>query len=834
VNDSLAIATPPASLTKCPGDSVTFIVSATGTGLTYQWFNGTNALAGQTNSSLTLNNVSAASAGSYSVTVSGACGSSITRSATLTVNDSLAIATPLAGLTKCPGDSATFTVSATGTGLGYQWFKGTNALAGQTNSSLTLNNVNSASAGSYSVTVSGACGAPVTLSATLTVNDSLAVSTPPASLTKCPGDSATFSVIATGTSLSYQWFKGVNALPGATNSSLTLTNVNTASAGSYSVSVSGACGAPVTLSAALTVNDSLAVATPPASLTNCPGDSATFSVGATGTGLSYQWFKGTNALSGATNGTLTLSNVSAASAGSYSVTVNGACGAPVAVSATLTMNESLAVATPPASLTKCPGDSATFSVSATGTGLGYQWFKGTNALSGATGSSVTLSNVTAASAGSYSVTVSGTCGAPVTLSATLTVNEPVTIDPMLPQTNCLGGPIAFNAVTHGTGPFTYVWIKHGKVLPGATGSLLQIISTTILDAGIYTVVASGACTSATNTVELVLYQDTTATPLISQTNCFGRDATFSTMASGTGPFTYVWKKDGVVIPGATGSSITIQKLAATNAGVYTVEVTGQCSSVSRSAVLGVESDGLTSPTTFASTDVINIPDFSPAVPYPSTIDVFCVPKPLTSVSVTISNLSHTYGSDLEMMLVSPSGVAIMLMADAGSYYPISNATLTFTSSATNPVPDTAPIVTGVYMPTNYAAWDNIPAPAPLGPYAASLTALNGTDANGTWKLFVIDDAKVDSGIITGGWSLTLAWETPQVPAALASPSVGPDGGFQVKLCGQVGCTYVIESSTDLVHWAPVSTNTVISATGDILNIEISTIGLKFYRAVSYP
>jgi subtilisin-like proprotein convertase family protein len=835
VNQSVAISSPPASLTKCPGDSATFTVGATGTGLSYQWFKGTNALPGATGSSLTLNNVSAASADNYSVTVSGACGAPVTLSATLTVNQNPAVSGPPASLTQCPGDSATFSVSATGTGLSYQWFKGTNALAGATGSSLTLSNVSAASAGNYSVTVSGACGASVTSSATLTVNQSLAISTPPASLTKCPGDSATFSVSATGTGLSYQWFEGTNALPGETGSSLTLNNVSAASADIYSVTVSATCGAPQTLSATLTVNQSLAISSPPVSLTNCPGDSATFSVGATGTGLSYQWFKGTNALSGATGSSLTLSNVSAASADNYSVTVSGACGAPVTLSATLAVNQNPAVSTPPANLTKCPGDSATFSVSATGTGLSYQWFKGTNALAGATGSSLTVNNVSAASADNYSVTVSGACGAPVTSSATLTVNEPVTIDPMLPQTNCLGGPISLNAVTHGTGPFTYIWIKEGKVLPGATGSLLQINSTTILDAGLYTVVASGACTKATNTVQLLLYQDTMATPLVNQTNCFGRDATFSTTASGSGPFTYVWKKDGVVIAGQTGSSITIQKLAGTNAGVYTVEVTGQCTRVSSSAVLAVESDGLTSPTTFINPGAIQILDFSPASPYPSTIDVFCVPKPLTSVSVTVSNLSHSYAHDIDMLLLSPSGKAIMLMSDAGSYYAVSNATLTFSATATNVVPEAAPIVSGVYYPTNYgSASDNIPEPAPLGPYALSLAEFNGTDANGTWGLFVIDDAKLDSGVIAGGWSLTLGWETPQAPVALTSPAVSSDGTLQAKLCGQVGCTYVIEGSTDLVHWTPISTNTLVNATGDLLSIEIINVGQKFYRAVNYP
>ncbi len=72
-----------------------------------------------------------------------------------------------------------------------------------------------------------------------------------------------------------------------------------------------------------------------------------------------------------------LNSVSATDAGTYSVVVSGVCGSPVSQSATLTVNQDLAVASAPVSVTNCPGTSASFSVSATGTGLSYQWYNGT-------------------------------------------------------------------------------------------------------------------------------------------------------------------------------------------------------------------------------------------------------------------------------------------------------------------------------------------------------------------------------------------------------------------------------------------------------------------------
>src|SRR5437667_8131879 len=141
----------------------------------------------QTSSSLTLNDVSAEDAETHSVVVSGVCGNPITNSATLTMNQNVSVSSAPVSVTNCPSTTASFSVSATGTGLSYQWYKAGSALSGQTSSSLTLNNVSASDAATYSVVVSGACGNPLTNSASLTINQNVAVSSAPASLTNCPG-----------------------------------------------------------------------------------------------------------------------------------------------------------------------------------------------------------------------------------------------------------------------------------------------------------------------------------------------------------------------------------------------------------------------------------------------------------------------------------------------------------------------------------------------------------------------------------------------------------------------------------------------------------------------
>ena len=96
----------------------------------------------------------------------------------------------------------------------------------------------------------------------------------------------------------------------------------------------------------------------PVSVTNCPGTSANFSVSATGTGLSYQWYKGGDGTDRSDRQQLGLANVSAADAGIYSVVVSGTCGNAVTNSASLTVNENVVVATAPVSVTNCPGTTA--------------------------------------------------------------------------------------------------------------------------------------------------------------------------------------------------------------------------------------------------------------------------------------------------------------------------------------------------------------------------------------------------------------------------------------------------------------------------------------------
>src|SRR5205085_861748 len=234
--------------------------------------------------------------------------------------------------------------------------------------------------------------------------------------------------------------------------------------------------------------------------------------------------------------------------------VSGTCGNTVSSSANLTVNENVAVSTAPVSLTNCPGTSASFSVAATSSGVSYQWYKGGSALAGQTGNSLTLNNVSAADAGSYSVTVSGTCGNSVTSGATLTVNSTVNATALSSLAICPGQTASFATVATGAAPLTCQWNKNGVAIAGQTNLSLTLNNVNATDAGAYSVVVNSGCGTMTQNATLTVNTNVSASAMTSLMRNPGASASFSTVATGTGPLTYVWKKNGVVLAGRTASS----------------------------------------------------------------------------------------------------------------------------------------------------------------------------------------------------------------------------------------------------------------------------------------
>jgi subtilisin-like proprotein convertase family protein len=226
----------------------------------------------------------------------------------------------------------------------------------------------------------------------------------------------------------------------------------------------------------------------------------------------------------------------------------------------------------------------------------------------------------------------------------------------------------------------------------------------------------------------------------------------------TRPFTFTAQ-------GTCGSNITLTLAlqdGATNLG--TVTFTMQ---------LGTTVAG--APTAFSNTTSVTIPATgtgattgAPANPYPSNITVAGLTGTILKVTLTLNGLNHTFPDDVDFLLVAPTGEKFIIASDVGGTNDWVNANITLDDSAAATMSDGGANGTGTYKPTNIGTGDLFPAPAPAGPYQSPATAgtatfasvFNGLNPNGTWSLYVVDDASLDSGSMTGGWTINVTTAQP--------------------------------------------------------------------------
>jgi len=631
VNSAPSVTGNPTSQTLCSGTATTFTASATGTSLTYQWrrnssnLSNTGVYTGATTATLSISDVAGLGGSTFDCVVSGTCSPSATSStATLTVNSAPSVTGNPASQTLCPAAATTFTVSATGTSLTYQWRKNSSNLSntgvytGATTATLSISDVTGFGGSTFDCVVSGTCSPAATSStATLTVNSVPSVTGNPASQTLCAGAATTFTVSATGTSLTYQWRRNSSNLSntgvytGATTATLSISDVAGLGGSTFDCVVSGTCSPSATSSAAtLTVNSAPSVTGNPDSQTLCPGVATTFTTSATGTGITYQWRRNSSNLSntgvytGATTATLSVSDVTGLGGSIFDCVVSGTC-SPSSTSgtATLTVNAVPAISGNPVDQTQCPGQATTFTVSATGTSLTYQWRKNSSNLSnsgvytGATTATLSISDVAGLGGSTFDCVVSGVCSPAATSNtATLTVNSApsVTGNPDS-QTLCPGVATTFTTSATGTG-ITYQWRRNSSnlsntgVYTGATTATLSVSDVTGLGGSTFDCIVSGTCspaaTSNTATLTINSVPNVSASPSAS-TICAGDNTSFVVAATGTG-LTYQWQVDqgsgfgnvsnGAPYGGATTATLSVTSATSVlNGYIYRCVVSGTCS-----------------------------------------------------------------------------------------------------------------------------------------------------------------------------------------------------------------------------------------------------------------
>ncbi len=576
--------------TICNGSSTTLTISggSAGTGATAQWFSGScGGTSVGTGNSIT---VSPTTNTTYFVRYSGTCNTTTCASTVVTVNSLSVAPTSITGTTTiCNGSSTTLTLSGgtAGTGATAQWFSGScgGTLIG-TGNSIT---VSPSSNTTYYVRYNGACNTTTCASTLVTVNTpSIAPMSITGTTTICEGSATTLTLAGgtAGTGAIAQWFTG--SCGGTSTGVGNSISVSPAITTTYYVRYSGTCNTTACTSVTVNVNSSHSITLQPlVSQTVCSESSVSFSVSTSGAVTAYQWYNATTPLlnggniSGADTATLTLNPVGVVDASSdYHCVVSGNCASPVTSNAAeLIVNEKISIISQPQpTQTFCTGTAATFSVTATGSGLTYQWYNGVTALAdGGTISGVTSPNLTIGSlslvdaSNDYHCVISGAnpCASLTTDSAILIVNQAaaITIQPTPTQTICAGSFANF-LITATGGGLTYQWYKGATLLTdsgiisGATTNSLTINPIVFSDAGNdYHCVVSNNCTVAlsSNNAALLINE----TPFIpNQTLAVCSEDTFNYTISDGIPTvatvvpantTYTWSAP-VVTGGMTGGT----------------------------------------------------------------------------------------------------------------------------------------------------------------------------------------------------------------------------------------------------------------------------------------
>jgi hypothetical protein len=660
VNSPPNVTTQPANATAVAGNNASFTAAASGSPPpTVQWQVSTNGglsfsnYGGATSPTLNLTSVTTAMNGwRFRAVFSNTFGVATSNAATLTVTPAPMgpmVTTQPTSLSVAAGAPATFTAAASGSPAPTaQWQVSTNGgatfsnLSGATSTTLTLPSVTVGMNNyQYRAVFTNSQGSATTIAAILTVSAvpiAPTITTQPVSVAVASSSTATFTAGASGSPTpTVQWQVSINGgltfsnLNGATSPTLNLLNVSVGMNNyKYRAVFTNIAGTATSNAATLSVN---VVATVPSVTLNPKNQTATagsmvqFTASANGTPVpSAQWQVSTdggatfNNLSGATTTTLLLNGVTGAMNGNqYRAVFTSSAGNATTTAATLTVNVPPSVTTQPANATATAGNSASFTVAASGLPLPtVQWQVSTNGgatytnIGGATTLTLNLPAVTTAMSGNkYRAVFTNAAGTITSNAATLTVNgvpaaPGITASPAS-QTVLAGTTVTFAASASGTPAPTVQWqvsTNGGATfsnLSGATSTTLTLPSVTVVMnnyqyRAVFTNSQGSATTSAaTLSVSAVPIAPTITMQPVSVAVASGGTATFTAAASGTPAPTVQWQvsiNGGLTfsnISGATNPMLTVPNVSAPMSGYrYRAVFTNSAgSATSNAAILSV-------------------------------------------------------------------------------------------------------------------------------------------------------------------------------------------------------------------------------------------------------
>ncbi len=317
------------------------------------------------------------------------------------------------------------------------------------------------------------------------------------------------------------------------------------------------------------------------------GDPATLKLQLGGTNA-FQWLLNGLPLTGQTGLVLNLPAINSNLLGNYSVIISNLFGVTTSTVAQLTTLLRPIIAGQPVNSTVTLGTNATFTVTATGDALSFQWSKNGMTIPGATNAVLNLTNIHVSDLGRYTVLIKNALGSLQSAPAILDVKNAPSLNVTPFSTNILaGGTLKLNIKPDGTPPLKYYWLHNGRKLTGQTGSTLLLSGLTTNQMGNYSVVISNAVGVVTNFVASLRVM-VKPVIILAPRNQFvelNNTATFTVTAVGSAPLVYQWRKDNADLVGETSDTLVLSNVQTNDQGRYSVRITNAVGTATSAAAI---------------------------------------------------------------------------------------------------------------------------------------------------------------------------------------------------------------------------------------------------------
>lgn len=554
----------------CENSTATFNASILGDNLTYRWL-GPNRFTASA-SSFTINNVTAAQAGKYELTVTDGCNHRVQGAVTLSLlKDMEGLVLNTADTTVCPGTPFVFEVKGGGAGLTYQWMhKGTVVGSGR---KLILNAVSALNAGDYTCEIIGACKT-VQLHAKLALHKYLVASAPETLLRECPGMNIQLLAQAEGVDVQYRWIKNGKEV-GFRAPDYRIHDLVFSDAGMYQCDVTSVCG-DTTLAYEVQLKQNTRIISASPDKFVCEYDPTRLSVKATGENNHYRWWCDSTLLTETTE-SLYVPSVGTTDTLIYTCAVWGDCGMDttrilIKVGAFKPMKGGTD--------TLCKGSSYTYNMEVIpllcygNERFQYRWFRvGGDTLSRE--SILRFEDVSESDEGQYGCHIQEECG-----DTTVYLNIKVMSGPQIlsvPQDTFVveGSRYQISVVASGQ-KLSYKWWRDQVELKNKMASVF-LNPVSYEDAGMYRVLVENQCGHAEAKTKLGVWEITTiVSPLEQDTAvCAGDSIRFKVEAWGEVGLVYRWYHNGGLLSVPYVSELLLTGITAGQAGVYTCVVSGR-------------------------------------------------------------------------------------------------------------------------------------------------------------------------------------------------------------------------------------------------------------------